>query len=165
MLFTIKRTLERALAVITSVMLVILVGLAVWQVFTRYVLQQPALFTEELLRFSMIWMALLGSAYAFGIKQHLALTYFRDALTGWRRKAIVLFNNLVVLFFAYFILFLGGMRAVDSTMTQFSPIMRLAMGQVYLILPITAVLVFILQGINAILEFTGKDREFEAGER
>ncbi|WP_319530505.1 TRAP transporter small permease [uncultured Cohaesibacter sp.] len=151
MLRKIKSYIELSLSWITSGMLVMLVALAIWQVFTRYVLKTPALFTEELLRFSMIWMALLGAAYAFGIKEHLSLGILPDMLTGRKRKALVLFNDLVVLSFAFFILFLGGMRAVESSMNQFSPILRLPMGQVYYILPITAVLIFVLQGMNSIL--------------
>ncbi len=165
MLLSIKKVLEKLLAIITSVMLVLLVALAIWQVFSRYVLQTPALFTEELLRFSMIWMALLGSAYAFGIKQHLSLGFFVDKLSGWKRKAVIVFNTLVVLFFAYFILFLGGMKAVESTMTQLSPILRLPMGQVYYILPMTAVLVVLLQGINVIIELQQPDSDHQTNDQ
>nr|WP_319387859.1 TRAP transporter small permease [uncultured Cohaesibacter sp.] len=157
MLRKIKSNVEFALASITSTMLVVLVALAIWQVFTRYVLKTPALFTEELLRFSMIWMGLLGAAYAFGIKEHLSLGILPSMLSGRKRKALVLFNDLVVLFFAFFILFLGGMRAVESSMQQFSPILRLPMGQVYYILPITAVLIFVLQGLNTILALTSSE--------
>lgn len=153
---TIKNVVQSILAVLISATLVVLVALAVWQVFTRYVLQTPALFTEETLRFAMIWMGLIGSAYAFGVKGHLSLGLVVDAMSGWKRMALIVFNDLVVLYFAYFVLFKGGMRAVESSMNQFSPILRLPMGQVYYILPITAVLIILIQGIDLILEFQGQ---------
>ena len=35
-----------------------------WQVFTRFVIRDPSSFTEEAARYMMIWVGLLGSAYA-----------------------------------------------------------------------------------------------------
>lgn len=150
MLTKLKTSLERALAALTSFMLAVMVCLMLWQVFTRYVLQTPALFTEEMLRFTMIWMALLGSAYCFGRRKHLSLVFVLEALPPAKRRVFFIINDVIVLCFAFFILFLGGIRAVESTMQQFSPILRIPMGYVYLILPITAVLIFILQSLNTI---------------
>ena len=89
MLTKLKTSLERALAALTSFMLAVMVCLMLWQVFTRYVLQTPALFTEEMLRFTMIWMALLGSAYCFGRRKHLSLVFVLEALPP-RKTAPVL---------------------------------------------------------------------------
>jgi TRAP-type C4-dicarboxylate transport system permease small subunit len=39
-----------------------------WQVISRYVLNAPSTFSEELLRFGVIWLSLLGAAYtAFAV--------------------------------------------------------------------------------------------------
>ncbi|TCT28924.1 TRAP transporter small permease [Martelella mediterranea] len=143
-----KNVLESLLVYLTSAMLAVMVCLMLWQVFTRYVLSAPALYTEELLRFTMIWMAFLGSAYAFGTRQHLALIFVVDALSGRKRLLLMLINDSVVLLFSVFILFIGGIKAVTSSMTQLSPIMRIPIGDVYMIMPITAVLIFILQLLN-----------------
>ncbi|MET3598333.1 TRAP transporter small permease [Martelella mangrovi] len=146
-----KHALESLLLYLTSAMLAIMVGLMLWQVFTRYVLAAPALYTEELLRFMMIWMAFLGSAYAFGTRQHLSLVFAIEALSGRKKLILMLINDAVVLVFSVFILFLGGIKAVSSSMAQFSPIMRIPIGDVYLIMPIAAVLIFILQSLNMII--------------
>lgn len=151
MLLRIKTGLERILLAITATMLAIMVCLMLWQVFTRYVLAIPALFTEELLRFTMIWMALLGSAYAFGTNQHLSLGLVVEMLSPTKRRVLAIVNGLIVLGFAFVILLFGGIQASVSTMQQFSPILRVPIGYVYLILPITAVLIVILQCLNLIL--------------
>ena len=158
MLLKFKTGLESALAVLTSFMLAVMVCLMLWQVFTRYVLQTPALFTEEMLRFTMIWMALLGSAYCFGRRKHLSLVFVLEVLSPSKRRVVTIINDIIVLCFAFFILFLGGIRAVESTMQQFSPILRVPIGYVYLILPITAVLIFILQSLNMIDVIQNGDR-------
>lgn len=46
-------------------MLVVAAALGVFQIITRFVLEQPAEWTEVLIRFSLIWMVFLGIAAAF----------------------------------------------------------------------------------------------------
>jgi TRAP-type C4-dicarboxylate transport system permease small subunit len=46
-------------------MLLVAVSLGVFQVITRFVLEQPAEWTEVLIRFSLIWMVFLGLPAAF----------------------------------------------------------------------------------------------------
>jgi TRAP-type C4-dicarboxylate transport system permease small subunit len=46
-------------------MLVLAAGLGVFQIITRFVLEQPAEWTEVMIRFSLIWMVFLGIPLAF----------------------------------------------------------------------------------------------------
>lgn len=46
-------------------MLALASGLGVFQIITRFVLEQPAEWTEVLIRFSLIWMVFLGIPAAF----------------------------------------------------------------------------------------------------
>ena len=50
---------------LACLMLAIASGLAVFQVITRFVLEQPAEWTEVLIRFSLIWMVFLAIPAAF----------------------------------------------------------------------------------------------------
>ncbi len=47
-----------------------------WQVFSRFIIQSPSSFTEELSRFLLIWIGILGAAYAYKTKAHLGLDLF-----------------------------------------------------------------------------------------
>lgn len=151
MLLTIKNFLERALVWVTAIMLVVMLALALIQVFSRYVLQSPAIYTEETLRFVMIWMGFLGSAYAFGKDQHLRLVFITNRLKGNARNILLTVNGLIVIFFSMIILLQGGIKMVESSMTQVSPILNVKMGYVYTILPLSAVLITLLQGVNVLL--------------
>ncbi len=151
MLPTIKYALEKALVAVTSVMLVVMLALALLQVFSRYVLQSPAIYTEETLRFIMIWMGFLGSAYAFGKDQHLRLVFLGEKLSPASRRVLFTVNGLIVIFFSMVILLVGGINMVKSGMNQVSPILTIPMGYAYAILPIAAVLITLLQGANLVL--------------
>ncbi|TQS70862.1 TRAP transporter small permease [Rhodobacteraceae bacterium] len=151
-----KRTLERLLLVVICVLLVGMVCLMLWQVFTRYVLAAPALFTEETLRFTMIWMALLGTAYCFGTRRHLSLELLIYLCPLWAQRVLAVFNGLITIGFASFTMLLGGWQASQSAMTQLSPIMQVSMGMVYLAVPVSAVLIILLQIVNTALVVTGR---------
>ncbi|MFZ9298465.1 MAG: TRAP transporter small permease [Hylemonella sp.] len=46
-------------------MLAIAVGLGLYQIITRFIIEEPAEWTEVLIRFSLIWMVFLGIPAAF----------------------------------------------------------------------------------------------------
>ena len=151
-----KKGLERTLLALICALLVIMVCLMLWQVFTRYVLATPALFTEETLRFTMIWMALLGTAYCFGARKHLSLELLVHVSPPRVQRALGVFNGLVTIAFAGFVMLMGGWQASQSAMTQLSPIMQLSMGLIYLAVPVSAGLIIVLQAINTFLIATGR---------
>ena len=51
-------------------LLVLILGVMVinvlWQVFSRYFTDSPSSFTDELARYLMIWLGILGAAYVGG---------------------------------------------------------------------------------------------------
>jgi TRAP-type C4-dicarboxylate transport system permease small subunit len=51
--------------VVACIMISIASSLGIFQVFTRYVLEQPAEWSEVLIRFSLIWMVFMGIPTAF----------------------------------------------------------------------------------------------------
>lgn len=51
--------------VVASLMLVIASGLGMFQIITRFVLEQPAEWSEILIRLSLIWMVFMGIPAAF----------------------------------------------------------------------------------------------------
>ena len=53
------------------VMMALLVTDVTWQVLTRFILPQPSSFTEEVARFLLIWISLIGGAYAYRQNSHL----------------------------------------------------------------------------------------------
>ncbi|WP_244444915.1 TRAP transporter small permease [Oceanobacillus jeddahense] len=160
---SIKALLNRSIMIIASILTIILVCCALWQVFSRYILGSPSIITEELSRFLLIWAAMLGGAYAFGSKEQLAIVFLKSKLKGLKKKSIEIFIDMVTIIFAGSVLVKGGVDLVSYTLSQTSPILGLPMGYVYMILPITGVLIIIYQLIN-ILERRGQDAYSEQQE-
>lgn len=148
MIFQIKIFIERVLLCIVATMLAVMVVLMLWQVFTRYVLSTPSLYTEEILRFIMIWTGLLGTAYCFGTRKHLALEVALDAASPRIRHIMNIVNSLIIIAFVTATMLIGGFQASISSMQQMTPIMQIPIGLVYLVLPVAAILTIALVGID-----------------
>ncbi|MDZ7692807.1 MAG: TRAP transporter small permease subunit [Balneolaceae bacterium] len=96
---------------ITRYALVFLMGLlvvdVVWQVFTRYILASPSTFTDELARFLLIWVSLLGGAYASGKHLHLSIDLISHRLSpsGQQKLAIIIY--VIIILFVTTVLIIG----------------------------------------------------------
>ncbi len=62
---TFERASTGTATALACAMLVVAAALGVFQIFTRFVIESPAEWTEVLIRFSLIWMVFLGIPAAF----------------------------------------------------------------------------------------------------
>jgi TRAP-type C4-dicarboxylate transport system permease small subunit len=146
-------------ALIVAVLLLVLD--VCWGVFTRYVMGEQAKWTEELARFLLVWVSLLGGAVAFGTKGHLGVDYFVGKFDPDVQKLMAVFVNLIVLFFAGSVFVYGGGRMVSDAlaMEQMTPALGWKMGHVYLALPIAGIFMVIYTVENMIETFVGSEKE------
>ncbi|WP_428468463.1 TRAP transporter small permease [Photobacterium minamisatsumaniensis] len=145
-----RRYLDNTVLFTCSFALILLVITVSWQVFSRYVLNDPSSFTDELSRFTMIWLGLLGATYLFGKKGHLSITLLQDALPKKAKLFLQTLINILMLSFIYMAMFKGGIMLIGRTLQQLSPALQIPMGYVYTILPISAVISAIYIIINII---------------
>ncbi|MEX0646852.1 MAG: TRAP transporter small permease [Balneolaceae bacterium] len=120
-----------------------LVVCVVWQVFSRYILNAPSTFTDELARFLLIWVSLLGVAYLSGQNRHISINILPQKLNdAGRLKLGILINSLIILF-VFSVLIVGGGILIYTTFThmQLTPTLQIPMAFVYLIGPICGLLV------------------------
>lgn len=131
--------LEKTLVVIMSLMVVNVL----WQVFSRYILSNPSSFTDELARYLMIWVGVLGAAYVAGKGNHVAITYFSEKFSPENYKKVKIFIHLTILAFAILGMLIGGSRLVYITLIlgQLSPALKIPLGVVYSVIPISGVLI------------------------
>ena len=138
-----KSKIDTALAWTVIVVMAVLVIDVLWQVFTRFVLRDPSSFTEELARYLLIWVGLLGASYAAGKRMHLALDLLPMKLKGRRKRYLEIFIEGCTLVFAFFALVVGGARLVWVTLYlgQTSAALQIPLGYVYLAVPLSGLLI------------------------
>jgi TRAP-type C4-dicarboxylate transport system permease small subunit len=137
----------------------ILVGLmallvldVLWGVTTRYLFNLQASWTEELARFLMIWIALLGAAYASAQKLHLSIPLIFNFLSTNNKKWLETFISGMVIFFAVAVMVVGGVELMLLTnlLGQLSPALRLPMWMIYSIIPLSGLLTIVFTVKNTL---------------
>ena len=149
--------IARVLGIILTILMAVMVIDVTWQVITRFILKDPSGFTEELAGFLLIWIGLLGASYAYYTKAHLGIDIVTFRLKGLKKQIIDVLINVIVLMFALIVMVYGGMRLVNITFTlrQLSPALGIEMGYIYLVIPVSGILVmyfaihFIVQTIRS----------------
>lgn len=147
-----RQGLTWALSMTCAALMALLVFCVSWQVFSRYVLAQPSTLTDELSRFLLIWLVLLGAAICTSTQRHLAIDLLHSALKGNARRAIEMYAHVVVGAFAIGVMVIGGLRIVDTSarMSEISPAMQLPMDYVYAVLPLSGTLIALFCAINVL---------------
>lgn len=138
-----KLTLDRFIQAIIAVLMGLMVLNVTWQVFSRYVLGDPSSFTDELSRYSMIWLGLLGAAFVSGKQGHLAIDVFVEKMKAKNLLYLQLIIHAMVIFFGAVIMVGGGINLVyiSQLLQQKSATLQVPLSWVYSIIPISGVLV------------------------
>jgi len=138
-----KKQLDRVLESVLFLLMLLICLSVLWGVFTRYVLGGQASWSEELARFLLIWIGILGAAWAAGRRMHLAITILPEYLQERQRKYLLWVIDLLVLIFAASVLLIGGARLVYLTqiLGQSSPAMGIPMAAVYVVAPLSGLVI------------------------
>lgn len=135
---TVSRVGSRALRVLViseqALAFILLTGLTVLvvvQVFSRYVLNSPIPWTEELARFFFIWFTFVAAAYVMSQRKHIAVIVLSNVLNPKVTAAIEVAVNISVAVVAV-IMAIGAYDLVESSMRLNAPASNIPMGVVYL---------------------------------
>lgn len=126
-----------------------------WQVFTRFIMQDPSSYTEELARYMLIWLGILGAAYVAGQKMHLAIDLLSTKLNTINKSYLEIIIQAFIFLFSLFVMVIGGVRLVNITLTsnQISAALQIPLGYVYTVLPISGALMMFYAFIFIFEEF------------
>lgn len=138
-----RSSVDQVLKWLVIALMGVMVLNVLWQVFTRFVLRDPSSYTEELARYLLVWVGLLGAAYAASQKMHLAIDILTARLHGRSRHYAEMFIYLCTFLFALTIMVIGGIRLVNLTLTlnQISAALQIKLAYVYLALPLSGLII------------------------
>ena len=145
--------------IVIFLMLVMTVTVSLQIVF-RYCFNIPLGWSEEMARFSFVWVSFFGASALMRVREHVNVTVFVDNFPPRLRAVCVLVANLCALVFAYYFV-VGGIALTTNEWAQLAPAMQIPMGWVYVVIPISAVLMaiwIVLQTIEAFSTLLGGAR-------
>jgi TRAP-type C4-dicarboxylate transport system permease small subunit len=140
---TLRKKIDTILGNALVVIMTVMVINVLWQVFTRYLLGIPSSFTDELARYLMIWLGILGAAYVSGQNMHVAIDVLPRKLSKSAQNKMARMVNLIIIAFAITALIIGGIRLVyiSYLLGQHSPALEIPLAVVYLVLPLSGLLI------------------------
>lgn len=151
--------LNKILEVVLVTIMSILVIDVLWQVSSRYLLSSPSSFTDELAGFLLIWVGLLGAAYVAGRSEHLAIDLLLQKTRPSRQRNLLVLIQISILLFALTVMVFGGSYLVY---TRFilgvkSAALELPLGYVYIVVPISGLLIVYYSIYNLVQLFRNKN--------
>jgi len=136
---TLDRIIDRTLSWVVNLFFLITVMVTALQVFFRYVLNRPFSWTEEVAQLLFLWLIYLGSVLALRSDKHLVVDLLYVALPPNLRRIV---DWVIKLLMGLFLVVLTkeGYGLVISEMASVTAALELPVGIVYLIVPISGIL-------------------------
>ncbi|MFD2831168.1 TRAP transporter small permease [Corticicoccus populi] len=141
-----------------AIILAVMTLLIFWQVVSRHFFGTPLSWSEELARFLMIYLIMVGSALATKdggmISVDILLEKFES--TKFKPYIITIAQLLSIIFFV--VLFIYGYQFAMNSFNQIAPGSQISMGWVYLSIPFGAVLLTINSITRIVSVFVGEEK-------
>ena len=114
-----------------------------WQVISRYVMNSPSSYTDELAGYLLIWVGLLGAAYVAGKREHLAIDLLLQKSSEERKFKLEMIIGVFIILFSITVMVIGGLWLVFTRffLSVKSAALNIPLGVIYLVLPISGLLI------------------------
>lgn len=143
-----RKYLNYTLNVLAGGSFLAMVLLTCWQVFTRYILQNPSSWSEEMVSYLFAWMSLFGASLVVGERGHMNIPIVVERFGDKARKCFAIFGEIVACIFAAVILVYGGIQITSLAMGQMTSSLGVPIGIFYVVLPLSGVLNIIYTILN-----------------
>lgn len=140
--------LERGKTVFITILLFSLLIVVFLQIFTRFVLLKPLMWTEEVARFCFIWLIFMGASINVRKRAHFALDLFSSKLSPRSRIYLSFLIQILVGIFAFSLLILGWIF-FKVGINRISPTIDISMAYIYAAIPLAGIfmLIYIIESI------------------
>lgn len=145
-----RNALTKLLNVLAGVSFIAMVVLTCWQVFTRYVLQSPSSWSEELVSYLFAWASLLGASLITGERGHMDIPILVNSLKPGAQKALGVFGEVIAFAFSLIILVYGGVQITQLAMGQMTSSLGVQVGVFYVVMPLCGILNMIYTVLNIV---------------
>lgn len=154
-----RKVLNRIMNVLAGVSLIAMTALTCWQVFTRYVLNNPSTWSEELVGYLFAWASLFGASIITGERGHMNIPVVVEKMPVGAQKFFGVFAELIAMAFSLIILVYGGYRITLLAMGQMTSSLGVAVGVFYVAMPVCGVINILYTILNIYDICKGKKEE------
>ena len=112
--------------------------LVTFQVVVRYFLNRSQRIYGITFQVYVCLMVMYGSAYVFGLREHMNIGFVRDHMPPKTRVVVEMLGELTVALFAAGVMIFGGYKRVTSQMIQMDAALPDSHGIIYSAVPVSA---------------------------
>lgn len=152
-LTAVKKVVDKVMEWLCIIILGIMTVLVVYQVVTRKVFNAPSAYSEAISQYLFVWMIMYGSAYVFGLKEHLDISILKDKMKGTTLLVVEILTNICLLLFAGVVLMYGGYIISAQQMATTDAALGIPMGVIYSAIPISGIFTLFYAVYNCFLAF------------
>lgn len=152
-LTAVKKTVDKIMEWMCVIILGIMTVLVVYQVVTRKVFNSPSAYSEVLTQYLFVWMIMYGSAYVFGLREHLDISILKDKMKGTTLLAVEILTNVCLILFSAVVMIYGGYIISVQQMATTDAALQIPMGVIYSAIPISGLFTLFYAVYNISLAF------------
>lgn len=143
-----RKILDHVMRILSGLTLALMLILVIWQVFTRYVLNNSATWTEELTAYLFAWSTLFGASFVVGERGHMNIPVVMDRRSPQVQKIVGIFSEIIIFLFSGIILVYGGYSITKLAMGQMTSSLSVPIGIFYIPIFVTGVINMIYAILN-----------------
>jgi TRAP-type C4-dicarboxylate transport system permease small subunit len=153
------RLLGRAVALVewfSIALLVAMVALVTWAVFTRYVLNDSLVWYDEFASYLLVWLTFFGAVVADYHRKHINFDLLVNKLKPTARRVADIVGEIAVLGFQFVLFYYGWVlteRMGDETAISLTWV---KIAWVNVVLPVAGAMLFILSATRLFVLLSGK---------
>ena len=127
---------------ILAALMFVMTVLIGWQVIARFIVGESLTFSEEVSRFVMVWLVLLGAAYAAKNGRLMKVDIVEHLLSGKAKSTVIMVAGVLSIVF-YLVLVVFGFFIVSAVSYQVTPATEVSMSIPMAALPVGGILLVI----------------------
>ena len=149
-----------ALEWLAMISLVVMTGVVFFDVILRYIFNQGMPWTQEIATLLLVWFSLIGMAIGVGEKIHISIEMFTMKCSKKVIGILESVNHVLIAGIGVMMLVYGA-QIMNVTKNSTMPATKMPSAVLYIILPLSGILVF----LNALIVAAKKDKQLigEAG--
>ena len=132
-----RATLDKIIEIFSMIIMILMIILVTWQVITRYFLNKPSIVSEQLAQYLFVWLIMYVSAYVFGKREHMQITFIRDLASQKVKTIIEIIQEIMITIFVIGVMIYGGYFSSLKQITQIDAALPISIGVIYSAIPIS----------------------------
>lgn len=142
-LVKVKSILDKALETFMIILTGALCLIVLWQVFTRFILDNPSSWSEEFSRYILIWISLLGGSLGLSNGTHMGLVLVTDRIKNKNLKLIIHILAYIVCGVIGYIFIVYGYGYALNGMNRTMMCCKFKMGYIYMMIPVCGAIIIV----------------------